>query len=67
MDTHKFYVGQLVQLAPAFSFNVQGGTYQVKRHLPVRDGEFAYQIKSPNEPHERVARETELKVSELAE
>jgi hypothetical protein len=32
----------------------------VTKQLPERDGEFEYRIKSMSEPHERVARESEL-------
>ena len=61
MPTHKFHVGQLVQLAPSISRNVPGGSYEITKKLPERDGEFEYRIKSINEPHERVARESELR------
>jgi hypothetical protein len=37
-----------------------GGSYVVTKQPPERDGEFEYRIKSVSEPHERVARETEL-------
>ena len=37
-----------------------GGSYVVTKQLPERDGEFEYRIKSVSEPHERVARESEL-------
>ena len=60
MPTHKFHIGQLVQLAPAISRNVPGGTYEVTKQLPESRGEFEYRIKSVNELHERVARESEL-------
>jgi hypothetical protein len=38
-----------------------GGAYVVTKRLPERGGEFEYRIKSVNEPHERVARESQLK------
>jgi uncharacterized protein YjbK len=57
---HKFRIGQLVQLAPAISRNVSGGSYEVTKKLPENRGEFEYRIKSMNEPHERVVRESEL-------
>jgi hypothetical protein len=60
MPTHKFRVGQLVQLAPAISRNVLGGTYEVTKQLPESGGELEYRIKSMNERHERVVRESEL-------
>jgi len=60
MLSHKFRIGQLVQLAPAISRNVPGGSYEVTKRLPESRGEFEYRIKSMNEPHERVVRESEL-------
>jgi len=60
MPTHKFHLGQLVQLIPAISRNVPGGSFEITKKLPERDGEFEYRIKSMNERHERVARESEL-------
>ena len=59
MLSHKFRIGQLVQLAPE-SRNVPGGSYEVVKKLPESRGEFEYRIKSMNEPHERVVRESEL-------
>jgi hypothetical protein len=61
MPAHKFRIGQLVQLAPAISRNVPGGTYEVTKQLPESRGEFEYRIKSVNEPHERIVRESELR------
>jgi hypothetical protein len=60
MPAHKFHVGQLVQPIASISRNVPGGSYEITKKLPERDGEFEYRIKSMNEPHERVARESEL-------
>jgi len=40
---------------------VPGGSYEITKKLPEHDGEFEYRIKSINEPHERVARESELR------
>jgi hypothetical protein len=61
MPTHKFRVGQLVQLIPSISRNVSGGTYEVIKKLPENRGEFEYRIKSMNERYERVVRESELR------
>jgi hypothetical protein len=56
---HKFKVGDIVVINPAISRNVPGGVYEVVKQLPgVNEPE--YRIKSANEPHERVARESEL-------
>jgi hypothetical protein len=60
MLSHKFYVGQLVQLVPTISRRVPGGSYAIIKKLPESRGEFEYRIKSVNEPHERIARESEL-------
>src|SRR5262245_28428053 len=57
--TRKFHVGQTVTLTPAASRNVPGGAYEVTKCLPDDGGEPRYQIKSANEPHERVALEGE--------
>jgi hypothetical protein len=61
MPTHKFRVGQLVQLKPDVRRNIPGGSYEITKQLPASGGEFEYRIKSMNEPHERVARESELR------
>jgi len=58
MPTHKFHIGQTVFLIPALS--VPGGAYVVTKRMPERDGEFQYRVKSVNEPHERVVRESEM-------
>jgi hypothetical protein len=59
MRPHKFKVGEIVALAPVFGRKVSGGVYVVIKHVP-GNGEYAYRIKSANEPQERVARESEL-------
>jgi hypothetical protein len=59
MPTYKFQIGQTVFLAPARSQN--RGAYVVTKKLPENNGEFEYRVKSVNEPHERVVRESELR------
>jgi hypothetical protein len=44
---------------PAISRFVPSGVFEVTKRLP-GNGEREYRIKSANEPHERVARESEL-------
>jgi hypothetical protein len=61
--THKFHVGEIVHLSASVTRNVPGGSYQVVKLLPASSGEFEYRIKSMNEPHERVVRESELRKS----
>jgi hypothetical protein len=60
MRSHKFHVGESVTLRPAISRNVPGGVYEVTKQLPHNGREFEYRVKSANEEHERVARESEL-------
>jgi hypothetical protein len=60
MAAYKFKVGDIVTLIPAISRNVPGGVYEVVKRLPGND-EPEYRIKSVEEPHQRVARESELR------
>ena len=55
-----FHIGESVMLRPAVSRNVPGGVYEVTKQLPHNGLEFEYRIKSANEPHERIAGESEL-------
>jgi hypothetical protein len=60
MHTYKFHIGETVQLLPPMSRHASGGVYEVTKKLPERAGEYEYRIKSINEPHERVVRESDL-------
>ena len=61
MADYKFREGQRVTLAAnIINRTAAGGSYIVVKQLPHRDGEFEYRIKNAAEPHERVARESEL-------
>jgi hypothetical protein len=60
MPSHKFHVGETVTLIRSISRNVSGGIYQVSKQLPHNGLEFEYHIKSANEEHQRIARESEL-------
>ena len=61
MADHKFRIGQKVKLATSImNRSAIGSIYIVTKRLPERHGEFEYHIKSESEPHERVARESEL-------
>jgi hypothetical protein len=59
MPFHRFKIGDIVILRPAISRNVPGGVFEVVKQLP-GNSEPEYRIKSANEPHERVALESEL-------
>ncbi len=54
----QFKIGQTVFLERSLA--APGGAYVITKRLPERDGEFEYRIKSINEPHERVVRESQL-------
>jgi hypothetical protein len=58
---HKFRSGQKVKLATSsLNRSEAGGIYIVMKRLAERHGEVEYRIKSTSEPHERVARESDL-------
>jgi hypothetical protein len=58
---HKFGLGTMVQLvAGPMERSAAKGTYKVTALLPSDGAEFSYRIKSVSEPHERVARESQL-------
>ena len=57
MSEHKFRVGQAVRFARSAPY----GTYIVMAELPEQDGEFLYLIKSISEPHDRIAKDSELR------
>lgn len=61
--THKFKVGQTVDLIPSMSRWAAVGHYQIISLRPV-DGESPqYRIKSRSEAHERVVAESDLILS----
>jgi hypothetical protein len=55
---HKFKIGQLVNY---LSRERASGIYQVTQLLPPEGDVFQYRIKNTAEPHERVAKEHELR------
>jgi hypothetical protein len=63
MPSHKFNVGDTVAFKPRTGvtrhFVTPGGVYEVLKVLP-GGREPEYHIKSANEEHQRVARESEL-------
>jgi hypothetical protein len=58
---HKFKIGERLFPARSVVFSVPDGAYVVVKRLPMRDGEFEYQIKSLTEPDERVVCESQLR------
>jgi hypothetical protein len=61
MSDHKFKVGQTVSYLSA---SHRGGTrsdvFKIMQRLPPQGGDFQYRIRGANEPHDRVAKESEL-------
>jgi hypothetical protein len=58
---HRFRVGRSVfWQATLFNRDAARGAYEVIAQLPEKDGQFEYRIKSRGEPHERVAKESDL-------
>ncbi len=60
MPTHKFQVGERVQLRQKHLTNAPRGPYEIVRLLPSDDGVPVYRIKNQGEGNERVAKEIEL-------
>ena len=58
MSGHKYKIGQLVNY---LSRDATSGVYQVTQLIAARGEAFQYRIKNVNEPHERVAKESELR------
>jgi hypothetical protein len=55
-----FRIGQAVEYIPPRGRYAAAGPYFVTKFLPESGGEFEYCIRSSKEPHERLARESEL-------
>jgi hypothetical protein len=63
---HKFVVGQIVDLTPSTLRQAAAGEYEIRKLMPVPDGDadnLCYRIKSIDENHERVVRESEISLS----
>jgi hypothetical protein len=58
---HKFRIGQTVHFTSgAFARGGATGVYKVTQLLPTEGDEQQYRIKSATEPHERVAKQSQL-------
>jgi hypothetical protein len=55
---HKFKIGQLVYY---LGRERASGVYQITQLLPPEGGAFQYRTKNTTEPHERIAKEHELR------
>jgi hypothetical protein len=56
--SHRFKIGQMVSY---FGRERASGVYKITQLLPPEGGAFQYRIKNVNEPHERVAKEHDLR------
>jgi hypothetical protein len=64
--THRFIIGQIVELEPRKVRSSAPGPYEIRHLLPVSDrdpGDPCYRIKNIAEKYERVAPESELTLS----
>ena len=62
MATHKFRVGQKVQLIAVLPSRYSpSGDYKIVRCLPDENGEPCYRVKSEQERHDRVVKESLLR------
>ncbi len=62
MATHKFRVGEKVQLLAGQGVRfATAEVFEIVQQLPERNGEYQYKIKSLDEPHLRVAKEYQLR------
>jgi hypothetical protein len=57
MSDHKFKIGQSVSYLGRERVS---GPYKIVQLLPSEGDDFQYRIKNSNEPHERVAKESDL-------
>ncbi len=61
--THRFNIGQIVELEPRVLRSSAPGSYEIRRLVPASDrdpGDPCYCIKNIAEKHERIAPESEL-------
>jgi hypothetical protein len=61
--SHKFSVGQVVDLIPRILRAAASGQYEVRQLMPASDrdaGDPSYRVKSIDEKHERVVLESDL-------
>ena len=68
MSNHKYKIGQSVNYTSGpFGAGLATGVYKITRLLPPEGNDFQYKIKSAAEPHERVAKESQLDRDDILE
>jgi hypothetical protein len=61
VSNYKYKIGQSVNYTSGpFGASLARGVYKITRLLPPEGNDFQYKIKSAAEPHERVAKESQL-------
>ena len=61
VSSHKFKIGQSVSYTSRpLGAGTVSGLYKITQLLPPEGDDFQYKIKSAVEPHERVAKESQL-------
>ena len=60
VTNHKFKIGQSVNYTSGPFAGSASGVYLITQLLPPEGDDFQYKIKSAVEPHERVAKESQL-------
>jgi hypothetical protein len=60
MSPPSFGVGQIVRFTPGMHERAYGGLYQIVAKLPEERGERQYRVKSTNDSHERIVRESQI-------
>jgi len=61
--THKFNIGQIVELEPSSLRSIVRGPYEIRHLIPASDrdpGDPCYRVKSVDEKHERAVLESEI-------
>ena len=68
--THRFTIGQSVDLASTARQPAAAGKYEIRRLMPASDSDPAnpcYRVKNIGEKHERLVRESEITLSRQPE
>jgi hypothetical protein len=61
MSDHKFKVGQTVSYLSGFrGGGPRSDVFKIMQCLPPQGGDYQYRIRGANEPHDRMAKESEL-------
>ena len=62
-QTHRFKVGQIVEIMPSVQRFAAKGDYEIIHLVPVSSGDPQYRLKSAGERHDRIVGERDLTLS----